>query len=416
MPITGEQRPTAQPSWHSTVIQLTYGTLWVRANDTVRELRSLGVGRSDRVAVVLPDGPETALAIIAVAAGAVCVPLNPGFTADEWHRYLADLRVAALLTRADMDTASRGAAHTLGIPVIDLSPRPDEGAGAFSLVGSVPSRAVRSGLAAGGADDAFILLTSGSTSRPKMVPLTQAGVCLSAHNVGATLALGSQDRLLNVLPLFHAHGLISGLLAALAAGSSVVCTPRIRSRRLLRLADGVSADLVHGGSDNPSGVVVRGESSQTRHPAALVASHPLGLFVAAVRRGQRTGIAVWCPGDRYLRHDGSRFPDCREPSGTTQAWFGWQVRRVPRSRSWTKGADGCQPANGERSRCGALPSPGDTMTMPQPTKPHFGMAGFEPATSDTWIATDISSLLGGSKTSSTGEVKRSRPATSKRPC
>ena len=46
-------------------------------------------GRSDRVAVVLPDGPETAVAIIAVAAGAVCVPLNPGFTADEWHRYFA---------------------------------------------------------------------------------------------------------------------------------------------------------------------------------------------------------------------------------------------------------------------------------------------------------------------------------------
>lgn len=206
---------------HRTV---TYGTLWVRVNDTVRALRSFGIGRSDRVAVVLPDGPETAVAIIAVAAGAVCVPLNPGFTADEWHRYLADLRVAALLTRVDMDTASRGAAHTLGIPVIDLSPRPDGGAGAFNLVGSVPSRAVRSGLAAGGADHAFILLTSGSTSRPKMVPLTQAGVCLSAHNVGAALALGSGDRLLNVLPLFHAHGLFSGLLAALAAGSSVVCT------------------------------------------------------------------------------------------------------------------------------------------------------------------------------------------------
>ena len=58
-----------------------------------------------------------------------------------------------------------------------------------------------------------------------MVPLTHASVCLSAYNVGAALALGPQDRLLNVLPLFHAHGLISGLLAALAAGSSVVCTP-----------------------------------------------------------------------------------------------------------------------------------------------------------------------------------------------
>ena len=58
-----------------------------------------------------------------------------------------------------------------------------------------------------------------------MVPLTHASVCLSAYNAGAALALGPRDRLLNVLPLFHAHGLISGLLTALAAGSTVVCTP-----------------------------------------------------------------------------------------------------------------------------------------------------------------------------------------------
>ena len=86
-------------------------------------------------------------------------------------------------------------------------------------------------------DDAFILLTSGTTSRPKMVPLTHASVCLSAYNVGAALALGPRDRLLNVLPLFHGHGLISGLLAALAAGSSVVCTPGFDCRGFLRLAD-----------------------------------------------------------------------------------------------------------------------------------------------------------------------------------
>ena len=200
-----------------------------------------------------------------------------------------DLRVAALLTRADMDTASRGAAHTLGIPVIDLSPRPDEGAGAFSLVGSVPSRAVRSGLAAGGADHAFILLTSGSTSRPKMVPLTQAGVCLSAYNAGATLALGPQDRLLNVLPLFHAHGLILG--AAGCVGCRIKCGlhPRIRSRRLLRLADGVSTDLVHGGSDNPSGVVVGGRvATNTTSSSTRCVS-----FARPLRRCRPTWSADW---------------------------------------------------------------------------------------------------------------------------
>ena len=74
---------------------MTYGALWV-AGELLRfaRLRSLGVGRNDRVAVVLPNGPEAAVAMIAVAAGAVCVPLNPGFTADEWQRYFGDLRIA----------------------------------------------------------------------------------------------------------------------------------------------------------------------------------------------------------------------------------------------------------------------------------------------------------------------------------
>jgi acyl-CoA synthetase (AMP-forming)/AMP-acid ligase II/aryl carrier-like protein len=202
---------------------VTYGALWARANKAVRGLRSLGVGQSDRVAVVLPNGPEAAVAMIGVAAGSVCVPLNPSLTADELRRYLADLRVSALLTRADMDSAGRGVAHILGIPVIDLSPRPNEGPCAFNLVGPGTGRIVGGELAPS-ANDAFILLTSGTSSRPKMVPLTHAAVCRSADNVGATLALGPRDRLLNVLPLFHVHGLVSGVLAALAAGSSVVCT------------------------------------------------------------------------------------------------------------------------------------------------------------------------------------------------
>jgi acyl-CoA synthetase (AMP-forming)/AMP-acid ligase II/acyl carrier protein/NRPS condensation-like uncharacterized protein len=205
-------------------LPMTYGALWMQANDVVRGLRSIGVGRTDRVAVVLPDGPEAAVAMIAVAAGAVCVPLNPGFTDDEYQRYFGELHLAALLTRADLNSASRRVAHILGIPVIDLSTRPNEGAGAFSIVGQAPQRVVDDEFASS-ADDAFILLTSGSTSWPKTVPLTHASVCLSANNVCAALALGSRDRLLSVLPLFHGHGLISGLLAALAAGSSVVCTP-----------------------------------------------------------------------------------------------------------------------------------------------------------------------------------------------
>jgi acyl-CoA synthetase (AMP-forming)/AMP-acid ligase II/acyl carrier protein len=203
---------------------MTYGALWIETRDIVRGLRSIGVGRTDRVAVVMPNGPEAAVAMVAVAAGAVCVPLSPDLTVDEYRRYFAELRLTGLLTSAQLNSASRRAADMLGIPVIDVSTRPDEAAGAFSIAVRAPQRAVDDAFSSG-ADDAFMLLTSGSTSRPKTVPLTHASVCLSAFNVGAVLALGSRDRLLSVLPLFHGHGLISGLLAALAAGSSVVCTP-----------------------------------------------------------------------------------------------------------------------------------------------------------------------------------------------
>jgi acyl-CoA synthetase (AMP-forming)/AMP-acid ligase II/acyl carrier protein len=205
-------------------LPMTYGALWTQANDVVFGLRNIGVRRTDRVAVVLSDGPEAAVAAITVAAGAVCVPLNPGFTCDEYQRYFGELHLAALLTHGDLNSASRRAARIQGVPVIDVSMRPNEGAGAFSVVGRAPQRLVDNEFASS-TDDAFILMTSGSTSRPKTVPLTHASVCLSADNVGACLELEARDRLLSVLPLFHGHGLISGLLAALAAGSSAVCPP-----------------------------------------------------------------------------------------------------------------------------------------------------------------------------------------------
>src|SRR6516164_1799994 len=208
---------------------MTYGALLLQTRDVVRGLRSVGVGRTDRVAAVLPNGPEATVAMVAVAAGAVCVPLNPGFTYDEYERYFGELHLAALLAHADPTSASRRAAHTLGIPIIEVVTRPHDGAGAFNIVGQVPRRAAGEEFASN-ADDAFILLTSGSTSRPKTVPLTHASVCLSAFNVGTAIELAARDRLLSVLPLFHGHGLISGLLAALAAGSSVVSTSGFDAR------------------------------------------------------------------------------------------------------------------------------------------------------------------------------------------
>ncbi|AMN39127.1 non-ribosomal peptide synthetase [Rhodoplanes sp. Z2-YC6860] len=204
---------------------LTYGELRFRVSKAVRELRELGIGPTDRVAVVLPNGAATAVALVSVATAAGCVPLNSNLTADELQRYLADFNVAALLTRADMNSAARTVAQGSGIPVIDLSPCPGAAPWMFDLIGSGTPRAPSRAPACGAGHDALVLMTSGTTARPKIVPLTQAGVCASAYNAGAALRLRPEDRLLNMLPLFHAHGLISGLLTALAAGSTVVCTP-----------------------------------------------------------------------------------------------------------------------------------------------------------------------------------------------
>src|SRR5262249_37861155 len=159
---------------------IRYGALWSQMNSLARALRSLGIGPDDRVAIVLPEGPDNAMAMIAVACGAVCVPLNPAFVADEWQRYFGDLRITALLTCADIRSASVDVARRLDIPIINLL-RSSEGLLAFKLnsPGMEKPPSVAAPLAPS-TNDAFVLLTSGTTSRPKIVPLTHAAVCRSA--------------------------------------------------------------------------------------------------------------------------------------------------------------------------------------------------------------------------------------------
>lgn len=202
---------------------LTYGALGARIAHLVLTLRGRGIAPGDRIAVALPRGADSALALIAVASSCACVPINPELTADELQRYFSELKLTALVTRADMNSPSRDVAKALDIAVIDFVPGPETDLGGCEFVGPTIGPASTNG-AAGAEDDAFILLTSGTAARPKMVPLTHRNVCLSAHNAGRVLSLTSHDRLLNALPLFHAHGLISGLFTALAAGSSVIAT------------------------------------------------------------------------------------------------------------------------------------------------------------------------------------------------
>jgi acyl-CoA synthetase (AMP-forming)/AMP-acid ligase II/acyl carrier protein len=187
-------------------------------------LNQFGVGRNDRVAIVLPNGPEMAVAFLSVAAAATGAPLNPNYRASEYEFYLSDLNVKALIVQSGIDTPAADVAQGLEIAVIELSPLLDAEAGIFALKCRESSHAIQDGFAQSD-DVALILHTSGTTSRPKIVPLTQTNICISAQDIRKTFNLTDNDRCLNIMPLFHIHGLIGGLLSMLAAGGSVVCTP-----------------------------------------------------------------------------------------------------------------------------------------------------------------------------------------------
>jgi len=191
--------------------------------DMANTLNRFGIGRMDRVALVLPDGPEMATAFLGVTSAAIAAPLNPRFTAAEFDFYLADLNPRAVLVAAGSKSAAADAALRRSIPVLELSPLTAEAAGLFEIAGRAgPAREAEPGTQ----DDCALLLhTSGTTGRPKLVPLTHRKLCISANNVAASLQLTPQDRGLHIMPLFHVHGLVAGLLAPLSAGGSVYCTP-----------------------------------------------------------------------------------------------------------------------------------------------------------------------------------------------
>ncbi len=203
---------------------LSYAALRALIDRSVRSLNALGIGRGDRVAIVLPNGPEMATAFLCVASAAASAPLNPAYKQDEFEFYLEDLKAKALILEAGSESPALRAAEKLGVAIITLTPERQAGAGAFRLSGSSTGVAARPGPAAPD-DVALILHTSGTTSRPKIVPLAQANIWTSARNIATSLELSDRDRALNVMPLFHIHGLIAGLSAPLSRGGAVFCTP-----------------------------------------------------------------------------------------------------------------------------------------------------------------------------------------------
>ena len=193
-------------------VSLNQGELLDRVDALARWMAGAGAGRHDRIALVTRNGPEAALAFIAASIAGVAAPLNPSYTRAEFEFSLRDLP-ARLLVTDGLSPAASEAANSCGIPEIRLS------AGAPGPGPSLPFEPPSP------ADVALVLHTSGTTGIPKRGPLTHANLTASAANIASTLGLAPGDRCLNVMPLFHIHGLIGAVLASLHAGSEVFCTP-----------------------------------------------------------------------------------------------------------------------------------------------------------------------------------------------
>jgi len=200
-------------------------------------LRRLGVGPADRVAMVLPNGPEMAVAFLGVASGAVAAPLNPAYRGEEFDFYLSDIEARLLLIEEGLDSPARAVAERRGIEIVDVRAMVDEPAGSLRLVhkGQVVSPAGADFPAAG--DTALVLHTSGTTSRPKIVPLLQRNLLASARNISRTLELSPADRCLVLMPLFHIHGLIGALSSSIHAGASVFCPPGFNALKFFSWLD-----------------------------------------------------------------------------------------------------------------------------------------------------------------------------------
>ncbi len=205
-------------------IALTYGRLSRHMEETQHRLRTLGVGRHDRVALVLPNGVEIATAFLAVTASATCAPLNPAYSASEFDAYLAALQVKALIVQTGDDSPVRHVARAHGLRIIELEPTREAEAGLFTLVGE--DQPCSGPLGTAQPDDVgMVLHTTGTAARPKIVPLTHRNLCASAAIISAALELTERDRCLNTMPFFHGHSLKGMLLSSLFAGASVMCTP-----------------------------------------------------------------------------------------------------------------------------------------------------------------------------------------------
>ena len=208
-------------------VEISYSQLDSLVRSAMAQLTGLGLGPRDTIALVSDNCVEFVVALLAVvSSGARVAPLNPALTLSEMGTRLSKLPVHALLApkhlASKLEFADAIAENTA--PWI-ISIENSDGAHEVRIANK-NGRSPTSGVAANatapiaGEDIALLMFTAGTTSAPKVVPWTHRSVVSSVQNISSGYDLSPQDATLIVMPLFHGHGLVAGLLATLASGGS----------------------------------------------------------------------------------------------------------------------------------------------------------------------------------------------------
>ena len=207
----------------------TYAELRATVDALAGQLRGAGIAANDRVALVLPNGPGMATAFLAAATAGTAAPLNPRYREEELTLSFGELGVRVVV-------ATPGAEDIPDLPGVRGLDLHGDGLDLTLIENGEPVPAAP-GPPPSPDDVALVLQTSGTTARPKTVPLTHANLAVSAANIAESLALSPADRCLMVMPLFHIHGLIAGLLAPLSAGGAVACPGDFNAFRFFEWLD-----------------------------------------------------------------------------------------------------------------------------------------------------------------------------------
>ena len=201
---------------------LSYRELQYQIRDVRAALRTAGFSRSARIAVAMPNGPQAALAIVAVACSAVSIPLNPKQTLREIEMGFTALPPDAVLLVKGDGCDARRAAERRGLTIIEATPWTDGTLGFGIVVQQAGSAAARDEPDEPDPDTpAFILQTSGTAAEPKLIPFSHRNMLAAAARIQAWFNLTAKDRCLSVSPAFYSHGLKVTVFTPLLSGGTV---------------------------------------------------------------------------------------------------------------------------------------------------------------------------------------------------